>query len=238
MRNVHGAMLLRFHRLSLASVALLGAGLASTAFAQSTGTEAIEESMSEVVVSATRVRQIGIVGDQSAPKSRITLTNEYLAKQPPGQTVFQAINQLPGVNFTNTDPYGTSGGNLRIRGFDGSRISVTFDGVPLNDSGNYALFTNQMLDSELVDRVDVNLGTTDVDSPTASATGGTVAYRTKRPQDSFGGQAVVSGGTDSYLRGFLRVDSGEFGPWGTKAFVALSHQEYDKFKGPGDLQKD
>ena len=56
---------------------------------------------------------------------------------------------------------------------------MTFDGVPLNDSGNYALFTNQMLDSELIDRVDVNLGTTDVDSPTASATGGTVAYRTQ-----------------------------------------------------------
>ena len=98
------------------------------------------------------------------------------------------------INFTNSDPYGTAGGNLRIRGFDGSRVSVTFDGVPLNDSGNYALFTNQMLDSELIDRVDVNLGTTDVDSPTASATGGTVAYRTKRPEDEFGGEVVLSGG--------------------------------------------
>ena len=180
MRNVNGAMLLRFHKHSPVAAALLGAGIAQTAFAQSTGTEAVEESMSEVVVSATRVRQIGIVGDQTAPKSRVSLTSEYLETQPAGQTVFQSINQIPGVNFTNSDAYGTSGGNLRIRGFDGSRVSVTFDGMPLNDSGNYALFTNQMLDPELVDRVDVNLGTTDVDSPTASATGGTVAYRSKR----------------------------------------------------------
>ena len=237
MRNVHGAMLLRFHKYSLATLALLGAGFASTAFAQSTGTEAIEESMSEVVVSATRVRQIGIVGDQTAPKSRVTLNSEYLAKQPPGQTVFQAINQLPGVNFTNTDPYGSSGGNLRIRGFDGSRVSVTFDGVPLNDSGNYALFTNQMLDPELVDRVDVNLGTTDVDSPTASATGGTVAYRTKKPTDDFSSELVLSAGDFNYQRGFLRVDTGEWSDWGTKAFISASYQNYDKFKGPGEIEK-
>jgi iron complex outermembrane recepter protein len=238
MRNINGAMLLRFHKLTLVAALSMGAGLAQNAFAQSSGTEAVEEDMSEVVVSATRVRQIGLVGDQTAPKSRISISGDYLDKQTAGNTLFQAINQVPGVNFTSNDGYGTSGGNLRIRGFDGSRVSVTFDGIPLNDSGNYALFTNQMLDPELVDRVDVNLGTSDVDSPTASATGGTVAFRTRRPLDNFGGQAVVSGGSDSYLRGFLRVDTGEFGPWGTKAFVALSHQEYDKFKGPGDLQKD
>ena len=109
--------------------------------------------------------------------------------------------------------------------------------MPLNDSGNYALFTNQMLDSELIDRVDVNLGTTDVDSPTASATGGTVAYRTKRPTEEFGGEAVVSGGEFDYKRAFVRLDSGEFGPWGTKAFIAGSYQNYDKFKGPGELEK-
>ncbi|HEV7607496.1 MAG TPA: TonB-dependent receptor [Steroidobacteraceae bacterium] len=237
MRNVNGAMLLRFHKWALVAVTLLGGGLVQNAYAQSTGTEAAEEDLSEVVVSATRVRNVGIIGEQNAPKSRISLSGEYLQKQVSGQSVFQALNQVPGVTFTNSDPYGTSGGNLRIRGFDGSRVSVTFDGVPLNDSGNYALFTNQMLDSELIDRVDVNLGTTDVDSPTASATGGTVAYRTRKPTDEFGGQAVLSGGQDNYKRAFVRVDSGEFGPWGTKAFVAASYQNYDKFKGPGELEK-
>ena len=142
------------------------------------------------------------------------------------------------MNFTNNDAYGTSGGNLRIRGFDGSRVSVTFDGMPLNDSGNYALFTNQMLDPELVDRVDVNLGTTDVDSPTASATGGTVAYRTQASRPTISAaEAVVSGGNDNYKRGFLRVDTGEWGDSGTNAFFAASYQKYDKFKGPGDLEK-
>jgi iron complex outermembrane receptor protein len=237
MRKPNGAMLLRFHKLSLVSAGLLAAGLSQQALAQSTGSEIVEDDMNEVVVSATRVRNIGIVGEQNAPKSRISLTGEYLETQLSGQSVFQSLNQIPGVNFTNSDPFGTSGGNLRIRGFDGSRVSVTFDGIPLNDSGNYALFTNQMLDSELIDRVDVNLGTTDVDSPTASATGGTVAYRTRRPSEEFGGQATLSAGDHNYRRAFLRLDSGAFGPWDTKAFFSASYQNYDKFKGPGELEK-
>ncbi len=237
MRNTNGAVLLRFHKLSLISAGLLAAGISQTVLAQSTGSEVIEDDMSEVVVSATRARSLGILIENNAPKSRVSLQGDYLDTQTSGQSVFQSLNQIPGVNFTNSDPFGTSGGNLRIRGFDGSRISVTFDGIPLNDSGNYALFTNQMLDSELIDRVDVNLGTTDVDSPTASATGGTVAYKTRKPSNEFGGQATLSGGDFNYRRAFMRVDSGEFGPWGTKAFIAASYQNYDKFKGPGELEK-
>ena len=233
MRNVNGAMLLRLHKCSVLTAALLGVAFAQNAFAQSSGTEAIEE----VVVTGVKTRAIGMVGEQTAPKSRVSINSDYLATQTPGQSVFQSINQIPGVNFTNTDAFGTSGGNLRIRGFDGSRVSVTFDGVPLNDSGNYALFTNQMLDPELVERVDVNLGTTDVDSPTASATGGTVAYKTKRPTDDFSGEAVLSGGEEGYKRGLLRVDTGQWGESGITSWFAASYQKYDKFKGPGDLEK-
>lgn len=237
MRYTHESMLLRFHKQALAAAILLGAGLGQNALAQSSGTAAIEDDLAEVVVSATRVRSIGLVGDQTAPKSRVTLTADYLDTQMSGQSVFQSLNQIPGVNFTNSDPYGASGGNLRIRGFDGSRVSVTFDGIPLNDSGNYALYPNQMLDPELIERVDVNLGTTDVDSPTASATGGTVAYKTRRPAQEFGGFALASYGENNFKRGLLRVDTGELGPWGTKAFFAASYQSYDKFKGPGELER-
>ena len=81
----------------------------------------------------------------------------------PRPDLLDTINYIPGVNFTQNDPYGSSGGNIRIRGFDGNRVSLTFDGVPLNDSGNYAIFPNQLLDPELVEQVNVNLGATDVD---------------------------------------------------------------------------
>ena len=38
---------------------------------------------------------------------------------------------------------------------------------------------------------------------------------------------------DVYLRG----DTGAIGPWGTSAYGAVSHTRYEKFKGPGTLEK-
>ena len=146
---------------------------APSAFAQSTGTTAAED-LQEIVVTGRRAASLGVVTEQNAAKSRITITGDALSNYIPGQTFLESLNQVPGLVFTNTDPYGSSGGNLRLRGFDGARVSLTFDGIPLNDTGNYAIYTNQQIDAELIEAVDVNLGTTDVDSPTASATGGTI----------------------------------------------------------------
>ena len=205
--------------------------------AQSTGSAAFEDTLTEVIVEGKRIPTLGSVTEQTASKTRVTVDQAYLATQVDGQTIMQSLNQMPGVNFTNSDAYGNSGGNLRIRGFDGSRISATFDGMPLNDSGNYSLYTNQILDSELVERVDVNLGTTDVDTPTASATGGTVAFRSLTPSREAGGEVSLGVGSDEYRRVFARYDTGEFGPWNTRGWLAASATDYDKFKGPGDLSK-
>jgi iron complex outermembrane receptor protein len=147
------------------------------------------------------------------------------------------LNKVPGYNFTNNDPYGNSGGNIRIHGFDGNHISFTWDGMPLNDTGNYAIFTNQVADAEVIGSASVNQGTTDVDSPTAAATGGVVSIVTARPKEEMGAMMDTSFGTNNYKRDFVRLDTGEFGPWHTTAFASASYTIYDKFKGPGFLQK-
>jgi len=221
----------------LASTALVGCLLSATAaFAQSTASQANE--VEGVVVTATNGPKAvaGLVAE-TAPKSKSTITQEYIDKQQAGQTILDTLNLTPGLSFTNTDPYGSSGGNVRLRGFDGNRISLTFDGIPLNDTGNYAIFTNQQLDGELISRASVNMGTTDVDSPTASAVGGTINYVTAVPGNEFGGMARASIGSDSYFRAFAKIETGEFGPWNTKAWFAASTQNYDKFKGKGSLEK-
>src|SRR3569833_516848 len=211
---------------------------ATQSFAQSTGSQLEEKELQEIVVTSTKIRSIeGLIQPEQAAKSRSSITSDYIATQSPGQTVIQSINLLPGVNFTNNDPFGSSGGDLRLRSFDGPRVSLMLDGVQLNDSGNYAIFTNQQVDSEIVDRVSVNLGTTDADSPTASATGGTINIVTQRPKDSFSVQPTLAGGSDQFRRGFLRFDTGKFGPLDTTAFLTVSDQSYNKFKGPGDLRK-
>ena len=213
---------------------LLVAGAAS---AQSTGTEATE--VEDVVVAGTRGPRTtdGTIIAETVAKTRSSVTQEFISTQQAGQTILQTLNLTPGLNFTNNDPYGSSGGNIRLRGFDGNRISLTFDGIPLNDTGNYAIYSNQQQDPELIERASVNTGTTDVDSPTASATGGTINYVTRRPAADFGGFVVGSLGDFGYRRVIGVLDSGEIGPWGTTAFIAGSYQNYDKFKGIGELEK-
>ncbi len=220
----------------VATTALVGSLMAASgAYAQSTGTTEVEQ----VVVTASSGPKTldGVITAETAPKSKSSVDQEFISTQPAGQTIAQSLNLTPGLNFTNNDPYGSSGGNIRIRGFDGNRISLTFDGVPLNDTGNYAIFTNQQLDPEVIQRASVNLGTTDVDSPTASATGGTINYTTRKPGNDFGLLLQPSVGSFNYRRIFGMVDTGEIGPWGTTSFLAASYQKYDKFRGTGELEK-
>lgn len=225
--------------LAVSAVALSVCSFSNAAFAQSTGSiEVDDEEVEAIVVTGTRAEQgVNGVVVPDATKPRAVLTEEFIATQTAGQSILNTINQVPGVNFTNSDAYGSSGGNLRIRGFDGNRISLTFDGFPLNDTGNYAIFSNQQLDPELIYSVNVNLGTTDVDSPTASAAGGTVNYLTRTPKSEMGGVAVLTLGGENYKRAFGMFDTGEFTKFGTRAFIAASKTEYDKFKGPGEIKK-
>ena len=197
----------------------------TTAFAQSTGSQDFEEQA--IIVTGSRTQDVGGVQAPDTPKSKAVLTQEMIARSNPGQTILDTINVIPGVSFQNNDGYGSSGGTLNIRGFDSSRISLTFDGIPLNDSGNYAIFSQQQIDPELIEQVNVSLGSTDIDSPTASAVGGTINYRTRNPGKVFGGRLVGSLGEFDFRRIFAMIDTGEIGPWGTTAFVAVSTAKND-----------
>lgn len=223
------------------NVLLRGAAVAAlvlpvSAFAQSTGSIDFEN---DIIVTGSTVNN-GVAGVviPDTSKAKAVLTSDYIQTQAPGQTVNDIINQLPGVSFQNNDAFGSGGGTLTIRGFDDQRISQTFDGVPLNDTGGYALYSNQQLDPELIEQVNVNLGSTDVDSPTAAATGSTVNYRTMTPTDDFSGKLVGSAGDFSFFRVFGVVNTGVFTPWGTKAFFSASSASNDAiYGGIGKIEK-
>ncbi|NYT42681.1 TonB-dependent receptor [Sphingomonas sp. R-74633] len=227
-----------------AGVAFAALMVPASAFAQSTGSADFEGE--EIVVTGSRVNtnQITI---PDVPKSRVTVGAETISHQRPGQTVNEIINLVPGVSFQNNDATGAAGGTFTIRGFDSSRISQTLDGIPLNDTGNYAIYTNQQQDPETLDSVSVNLGTTDVDSPTASAVGGTVNIRTRVPSETFGG--MLSGTYGDYIgignnmsrpmfRVFGMVDTGDIAHSGVRAFFSASNLEARQpFNNYGKLKK-
>lgn len=207
------------------TLALAVASIATPAFAQSTGAMEFEK---VIVVTGTASKRVAGVELPATPKAKQVLDQDFISKSNPGQSINDVINMVPGVSFFNADAYGSSGGTMYIRGFDSSRISQTFDGMPLNDTGNYALYSNQQLDSELIDQVNVNLGSTDVDSPTAAATGSTVNYRSRDPYDKFGVRVIGSLGEYAYRRLFGVVDTGKLTESGLSAWFAAS-TEYNKF---------
>ncbi|MBC2778405.1 TonB-dependent receptor [Parasphingopyxis marina] len=228
----------------LRGTALFALAIPVTVQAQSTGS--IEFDQPPIVVTGARATSISGFEIPETPKARQVLDAEAIRAQRPGQTINDIINLIPGVSFQNNDPWGSSGGGFTIRGFTSDRISQTLDGLPLNDSGNYALYTNQQVDPEILESVSVNLGVTDVDSPTASAVGGTINLRTRVPSDDFAilasgsyGNILAEGSGDRpYYRIFGMVDSGDITGIGTSAFFSASYVHYDNpFNNYGVVDK-
>ena len=222
-------MHIKLSRVLCASTALAtGLLLSGQAFAQSTGTTLVEEL---VVTGSIGPKNLdGAIVAIEEPKSRASITEEFISRQAPGQSILDAINLLPSVNFTNNDAYGSAGGDITIRGFDSQRVALLQDGVPLNDSGNYAIFPNQQLESDLIYRATVNLGTTDVDSPTAAAAGGTINYITKKAASDFGVRAELGYGSSDFQRYYATIESGEFGPFGTRMWISGLYTRNDLVK--------
>lgn len=239
---------MKFHSVLNTATSALAVGvafLAVPAFAQSTASTEFEGG--DIVVTGGRETAVGGIDIPEAPKAKVAITQDLISRQQAGQTINQTLNLVPGVSFTNNDPWGSLGGSFTIRGFGADRISQTVDGIPLNDSGNYALYTNQQVDAELIDSATVSLGSTDVDSPTASAAGGTINLSTITPSDDFGvmtslsyGDIIARGNDRSRMmyRMFGKVETGVFTPFGTKAWFAVSKTENDStFANYGGVDK-
>ena len=203
-------------------VAAAALAIPATAHAQSTGSIDFEEGAEDVVVTGTRTQEVGGITAPDTTKAKQVITQELIGRQNPGQSILDTINLVPGVSFQNNDAYGSAGGTLNIRGFTADRISLTVDGIPLNDSGNYAVYSNQQFDPEIIGEVNVNLGTTDVDSPTASAAGGTVNYRTIVPRQNLGAMLSASYGDFKFHRVFAMIETGNLTSFGTRGFVSAS----------------
>ncbi len=62
-------------------------------------------------------------------------------------------------------------------------------------------------------------------------------YVTRMPEAEFGGMLQPSLGEHNFRRILGVIDSGALGPWDTRSFWAGSYTNYDKWKGPGEIEK-
>jgi iron complex outermembrane receptor protein len=226
-------MRIQLSRALCASSALAtGLLLAGNALAQSTATQ-----VQELVVTGSRAAPSmnGLAQQVQVAKDESVVTQAFIQTQIGSQNFATMINFLPGVSYSSEDPTGILSGDFRMHGLDCNHLSVTIDGSPVNDTGNYACFPGEYLVGELTDHVTVDIGATDVDSPTASAVGGQVNIISKVPTDHFGAIAKAEAGSYRYHRYYGELETGAIGPWGTKAYLSANYARADKWKGEGPI---
>jgi len=179
----------------------------------------------------------GYMVHDDAGKARSTVTAAGILNSIPTANPYQDINLLPGVAQGQDDALGLSGGTLTIRGLRSDQIGFTINGAPVNDSGNFAVYPQEYVDSENLDQIFVTQGSTDTEAPHVGASGGNIGIVSRAPSDHFGTRLVYTGGgyASGYpaqlSRPFLRLDTGYFGDF--KGFVSVSQTDADKWRGLG-----
>lgn len=221
-------------RLSMVALACQLACFSLSAIAQ---TSPDADASSLVTITGKKVG-MGLMVQEDAPKARSTITSEELAKQRPTGNVFQALELMPAVNSYNYDATGLFGGGLTMRGFNSDQIGATINGVPVNDSGSFAVYPQEYVDQENVCSEFVTQGSTDVDSPQVGATGGNFGITTCDPDDKQNIRTMQTLGQLRLHKTYLRYDSGLFADGRSKFFISTSHAGADKWKGDGGARRD
>ncbi len=91
------------------------------------------EALDEVLVQAVRV-------DADSPITHSNLDKEELEKRNLGQDIPYMLNYLPSVVTTSDAGAGVGYTYIRVRGSDASRVNVTLNGIPYNDSESQGTF--------------------------------------------------------------------------------------------------
>ncbi|WP_298264831.1 TonB-dependent receptor [uncultured Lutibacter sp.] len=90
-------------------------------------------SLDEVLVSAVRVKP-------SSPVTHSNISKEELEKRNLGQDIPMLLNYLPSVTSSSDAGAGIGYTYIRVRGSDASRINVTLNGIPYNDTESQGTF--------------------------------------------------------------------------------------------------
>jgi iron complex outermembrane receptor protein len=223
-------------RLSILAVAAhLTALAAGAAFAEEADTAAAP-GKAEVVITGKKLG-MGLMVTEDAPKARSTITAEELEKQRPTGNAYQALEMLPAVNSYNYDATGLFGGGLTLRGFNSDQIGATINGVPVNDSGNFAVYPQEYVDQENTCSQFVTQGSTDVDSPQVGATGGNFGITTCAPEKTQRWRVMQTFGQLNMRKTFVRYDTGAMWDGKLTAFISGSNARTDKWKGKGEANR-
>jgi len=177
-------------------------GFASQAQEQSILKDTID--LDEVLVKATRV-------DEKAPFVRSNVTKEEIESRNLGQDIPVLLNFLPNVVSTSDAGNGIGYTGIRVRGSDASRVNVTINGVPLNDSESHGVFWVNLPDfASSTQSMQLQRG---VGSSTngAGAFGASLSLSTNGIQEKAFAEVGFSGGSYNTFKANAQFGSGIIG---------------------------
>ena len=158
----------------------------------------------EVVVRATRA-------DENSAMAYSNMSAEELGKSNLGQDMPMLLNFTPSVVTTSDAGAGVGYTGIRIRGSDATRVNVTVNGIPINDSESQGTFWVNMPDfASSVNSVQIQRGV-GTSTNGAGAFGGSVNMQTNTFESKAYGEVHASGGSFGTLKTTIKGGSGLLG---------------------------
>nr|MBC7614026.1 TonB-dependent receptor [Pseudopedobacter sp.] len=155
----------------------------------------------EVVVQATRA------SENSATTFK-NLSKEELAKNNFGQDLPYLLDQTPGVVTYSDAGAGVGYTGIRIRGSDPTRVNVTINGIPYNDTESQGTYWVDLPDFvSSVDNIQIQRGV-GTSTNGAGAFGGSLNIQTTTLTDSAYGELNNSVGSYGTLKNTLKLGTG------------------------------
>lgn len=158
----------------------------------------------EVVVRATRA-------DENSAMAYSNVSAAELGKSNLGQDMPLLLNFTPSVVTTSDAGAGIGYTGIRIRGSDATRVNVTVNGIPINDSESQGTFWVNMPDfASSVNSVQIQRGV-GTSTNGAGAFGGSVNMQTNTFEPKSYGEVNASGGSFGTLKTTIKAGSGLLG---------------------------
>jgi iron complex outermembrane receptor protein len=149
--------------------------------------------LNEVVVSATRANEKTGMAFSNVSKVEIS-------KQNLGQDLPFLLNQMPSVVVSSDAGAGVGYTGIRIRGTDPTRINVTLNGIPYNDSESQGVYWVNMPDfASSVQSIQIQRGV-GTSTNGAGAFGGSINVNTLQLNREAYGEVNVSAGSFNTLK--------------------------------------
>jgi iron complex outermembrane receptor protein len=157
--------------------------------------------LDEITVKATRANAKSATTFKNIDKKEIEANNF-------GQDLPFILNNTPGVVITSDAGAGVGYTGIRIRGSDASRVNITINGIPYNDSESQGTFWVNMPDfASSVDNIQIQRGV-GTSTNGAGAFGGSVNIQTASQSDKPYAELNNTFGSFNTIKNTVKVGTG------------------------------